>query len=110
MQEINILGSKLKQIRLNNKLTQKQVADYLHIYKSYISFVENGKTKISAVNLEKLAHLYRVPVKDFVDNSPFHVINPKIKMNTFTVDELKAISEINKLFLISEFINNLEKK
>lgn len=38
------LGDKMKEIRLKNNLTQKQLADKMHVTQSYISLIEHNLT------------------------------------------------------------------
>lgn len=48
------IGSKIKQLRLKNKLSQEKLALLSNLDRTYIASVENGKRNISIVNLEKI--------------------------------------------------------
>lgn len=57
-----ILISNLKFYRQNSGLTQKQVAEALHIERTTYTYYENGKTLPNVITLKKLAEIYNVPV------------------------------------------------
>lgn len=54
----------LKQYRLENKLTQKQVAMHINKTVTFISLLENGKRNASDATKESLAKLYKCEVSD----------------------------------------------
>ncbi|WP_294405783.1 helix-turn-helix transcriptional regulator [uncultured Clostridium sp.] len=58
----------LKQLRLENKKTQEEVAKILgYRSKSGYSMLENGKVELTISKAKKLAELYKVDVKIFFD-------------------------------------------
>ena len=54
----------LKKLREENKLTQKQVADFLGITIQYLSYLENGVRNPSDKLKEKMSTLYRCSIQD----------------------------------------------
>jgi transcriptional regulator with XRE-family HTH domain len=61
---------KVKSIRKEKQLCQKQVADYLGVTQSNYSQMENGFISINVEQLAKLAILFEKEVNDFfIDNS-----------------------------------------
>ena len=50
----SIIGVRLKQARINQKITQEELAEKLDVSVAYISRVERGSTKI---NLKRLAEI-----------------------------------------------------
>ena len=56
------IGTKLKELRLNKNLTQRQVAELVGISKAMISSYELNTREPSLTILMKLASLYRVSV------------------------------------------------
>jgi len=57
----------LKKIRQDNRLTQQQVADCLHVERSTYAYYECGHTRVSIETLVRLAHLYRVSIYTFLE-------------------------------------------
>ena len=61
------MGNKLKTLRTQKKLTQKQVAEKLGIHQSNVSDWENNVSRPEYENLIKLAEIYEVSVCDLLD-------------------------------------------
>lgn len=60
-------GSKLKELRAQNGLTQKQLADQLGITKSVVSFYERQERTPSPEVLRKMAAIFRVSTDFLLD-------------------------------------------
>ena len=62
------LYNKLKTLRAENKMTQKDVADYLHVSRQAISLWETGKTYPDIDNLVSLCKLYNISLDTLLGN------------------------------------------
>lgn len=60
----------LKRLRRGKRLSQQQVADYLHMDRSTYSYYELGQTKPTIDFLIKLAHLYGLHLNDLLGELP----------------------------------------
>ena len=61
MENIKItFGLKIKELRKQKKYSQEQLANLALINKSYISQIENGKTKVSLEIMNKLAKAFEI--------------------------------------------------
>lgn len=60
-------GSKLKELRIQNGLTQKQLADQLGVTKSVVSFYERQERTPSPEVLRKMAAVFRVSTDFLLD-------------------------------------------
>jgi transcriptional regulator with XRE-family HTH domain len=49
------IGNRIKELRVLNNMSQKELAYSSDLDRSYIAGVENGQRNISIVNLEKIA-------------------------------------------------------
>lgn len=58
----NMISKRLRQIRVEHKLTQQNIADVLGIDRTTYTFYETGVSKPSLVTLAKLADIYNVTV------------------------------------------------
>jgi transcriptional regulator with XRE-family HTH domain len=58
------LGSKLKAIRVNKKITQSELAVILGVDKSFVSNIENGKNNPTLSTIASLAKALKVKVED----------------------------------------------
>lgn len=59
------LGARLREARKYLGLKQEEVAGYLRIQRTALTDMENGQRKVEAIELAKLAKLYRQPVGFF---------------------------------------------
>jgi transcriptional regulator with XRE-family HTH domain len=60
------LAALLRQIRVEAKLTQNQLADRLGQTQSYISKYESGEQRLDLIELEAVCDAAGVPLKEFV--------------------------------------------
>jgi len=96
------IGFYLKEIRLKNNLTTKQVEVKTSISNSYISLIERDKRKPSAEILSKLAKAYQVKAEDLLRLIGYL---PPIKIKySFQQIPIYNIATTKKPFLISENI------
>lgn len=61
----NELGRRLKSLRLEENLTQEQVANEVNMSRDHLSNIENGKYPINIKTLYKLAEFFKVDMKYF---------------------------------------------
>src|SRR5687768_2246658 len=59
------LGSRLRDAREYLGLSQDEVAQAIGLSRAAISLIENGQRKVEALELTRLATLYRRPVAEF---------------------------------------------
>ncbi|MBS3768030.1 MAG: helix-turn-helix transcriptional regulator [Candidatus Cloacimonetes bacterium] len=93
---------KLKKIRKEKGFTQEQIADSLNISRVTLSNIENGKSRLDAVQLYKLSQLYGV--------EPFKLIGiEKQKPVKFAFRESEKLSKRanKKLEKIEKYINKI---
>ena len=57
-------GTRLRQIRVQRRMTQERFAETLDISVDFLSLIERGKNAPSFETLERIARLLRVPVSD----------------------------------------------
>lgn len=58
-------GLRIKELRLDAKLTQEELADKANLHYTYIGVVERGKKNISLINIEKIAKALGVNLATF---------------------------------------------
>ena len=64
-QERRRLGEKLREARKYVGLSQEEVAGFLKLPRTALTDIENGQRKVEALELKRLAELYRHPVSYF---------------------------------------------
>jgi len=63
------LGARLREAREYLGLSQDEVAKYLGIPRSALSHIESGQRGVDALELKKMAQLYKQPVVSFTGES-----------------------------------------
>ena len=65
-EERRVLGERLREARKYLGLNQEEVAKYLKIQRTALSEIEAGNRRVEALELNRLAKLYRQPVSYFI--------------------------------------------
>ena len=90
---VELLGSRLKEVRSAANLSLREVARQLNVSPSFVSQIENGKSQPSVGTLYQLAQLLGVPVDQlFAVNGK--KINDGMNSETATRDALHSPTEI----------------
>lgn len=89
-----IIGKRIKEVRLENGLTQEKLAELSDLSASYISKIESGSKKASLKSLVKLGNILGVSIDNFLSDN---------KNNDF-------LDYTSKLLSFIEDCNNLEKQ
>lgn len=61
-----MLGEKLKEIRLNNKMTQEELAEKVNVSRPMISQIERGTKSLSLLLSQELAQALNCSIEDFL--------------------------------------------
>lgn len=85
------LGLRIKELRTAKNIKQCELADMLNMERSNLTRIENGKQRPTDENLEKIANILDVEIKELFD---YNHIKPKQEL-------------INS---IQSMLNNLEEK
>ncbi len=85
----NFIYTKIRELRIQNKMSQKVLGELLGISDRAVSKWESGLSNPSGENLIKLAQIFRVPVECFFINS---TSNDKI-----TYNGMESITELYKI-------------
>lgn len=111
MLDNTFIGKKIRHIRKEKKITQKQLADSLGVHESSITKYEKGTTDIPLSKIKKIAEALEV--------SPFEIMGPAYFDNILDIDKIKTEVEIYELLAqlfneeemgqISSIIKNFEK-
>jgi len=86
------IGSRLLQYRLEKKLTQQEVADYLKVARQTVSKWENEKTIPPLDTLQALCEFYEISLTDVMDSK----IEYKGSVQTTYVEIQKILEKIQK--------------
>ena len=94
------LGVRLKELRVKNLITQSQLAEYLGVDQSYISKLESGQRQLSMLSLEKLSHLFGLPVESLLEGEfCLELIPFAMRARHLEPEDLESIAVINRIAL-----------
>lgn len=65
------IGQRIKFLREESNMSQKDLSYAADLDRSYIASVENGCRNVSIVNIEKIAKALNVSLKDFFNATEF---------------------------------------
>ena len=65
---LSIVGSNIRKIRISQKMSQNQLAYETGITREFINKIETGKYNISIKNLEKIAQILEIYIKNLLEN------------------------------------------
>lgn len=87
------LGKRLKSLRLQNHLTQEQLAQKLGLTKSVISAYETGSRQPSYDVLVRLSRIFKVTTDYLLNVAPQNQ-NQMIDLSGLTLEEVKALTSL----------------
>lgn len=96
---------KLKELRLEKKITQEKLAQELNVSRKTISSWETGRNTPDFQTIQKLCAFYEISMHDMMEN-PEDFIHEKNEKPKF--DIVKFSYYLNILLLILSFINSFE--
>ena len=68
------IGKRIQATRMENKITQKEMADFLGLSMNYISKLENGKTKIELKTFIKICDFLNISIYDVLNEKSDNII------------------------------------
>lgn len=98
-----IIGVRLKQARLNKKITQEQLAEMIDVSVTYVSRIERGSTNINLKRLSELCDILEVSEGEILNGTSS--TSPSYLTKEFN-DLLKSCppEKIDLIYKIAEFI------
>ena len=104
------IGKNIKTLREQTGFTQNALANYLGVDQNTLAKIEKNAQNITSDMLDKLSALFGVPTEAFNDASiPTNQMMFAHNPNSFTKDDLDAISAINRIALNLNFMTQLLK-
>lgn len=68
------IGKRIQTTRMENKISQKEMGDFLGISMNYISRLENGKTKVELKTFMKICDFLNISIYDILNEKSDHII------------------------------------
>ncbi len=73
MIDYNVIGSRIRQYRIERGITQEDLAFQINTSAAYVSNIERGIKKPSLQKLSEIAEVMHVTVNDFLYSSPYPI-------------------------------------
>ena len=64
----NVFGKRLRDLRIERELTQRQLGEVLNVWNQTVSFWETGKREPDLDTLVRIAHYFDVPIEYLLEN------------------------------------------
>ena len=61
----NQIGKKIKNLRIENDLSQEQLAEFVGMSREHISCLERGKNLVTIESLYKISEYFKIDIRDF---------------------------------------------
>lgn len=94
----------LKKLRIENNLTQKEVADYLDVDQSLIAKIENGERNIQTSQIEKLSDLYGYDILNDKKQDAIKIAFRAVNISS----DLDSIAKIKRIALNLMFMEDIK--
>lgn len=105
---MNTINERLKNLRENAGLRQKQIADYLGVTQTFISKVESGERNLTVEQLERIVCLYGYSLAAFTNmNEKVQPVQFAFRAQDVSQNDLRAIADIGKIAINSRFMAKL---
>lgn len=99
---MNLLGSRIKELRVKQNLTQKQLGEKINVTKVSICCYENGTRLPSLETLVDLSEVFKVKVDYLLGNDSFVIADNdseySVKMSKEEILFIKEIRKYDKLY------------
>lgn len=105
----SIIGVRLKQARLNKKITQEKLAEILDVSVAYISRIERGSTNLNLRRLSELCDILEVSEGEIL-NGTSKTSSSYLSKDFNTLFKNCPPEKIELLYHIAELIINQEEK
>jgi transcriptional regulator with XRE-family HTH domain len=64
---LKLFGNRIKQLRIEKKWSQQELADETGFHKNYIGMVERGERNIALKNIEPLAKIFNLSISELLN-------------------------------------------
>lgn len=97
---------RLRKLRKENKITQKQLARYLEIDQSMITKLENETRNLNVTLIEKICNLFGCSKIYLMGEDDAYIpLDFAFQSNSIETDDLESIAAMNKIIMNIRFMN-----
>lgn len=97
---LTLIGQKIKQLREQAGLNQRQIAQFLEVDQSMISKCEKGERQFQVDHLERLGSLFGFTLADLMEaEAQLKPLRIAFRADGIQAEDLAAIADIQKIAL-----------
>lgn len=101
-------GTRLKELRIESKLTQDQLAQFLDVDQSLITKLENGSRSLSVSLIDKICSLFGCTESYLMMESDEYIpLNFAFRSNSIQTEDLQSIAAVNKIAMNLRYMNEM---
>lgn len=105
---LTLIGQKIKQLREQAGLNQRQIAQFLEVDQSMISKCEKGERQFQVDHLERLGSLFGLTLAGLMEEeSQVKPLRIAFRTDGIQVEDLAAIADIQKIALNLDLMRTL---
>lgn len=104
-----LIGARIKELRLKNNLTQSQLAEKVDIATKHQSCIETGKNFPSAELLERYAEIFNIEVSNLLQLTSYTLDEPRKDIIERIMNTINMSSDY-ELDIINKFLNSFIEK
>lgn len=106
--EVNKKNIRLKQLRKESKITQKQLAEYLNVDQTMITKLENGTRSLNVTLIEKICNLFGCSDTYLLGEDDCYIpLNFAFRSSGIRAEDLESIAAINKIVMNIRYMNEI---
>ncbi|WP_026513741.1 helix-turn-helix domain-containing protein [Butyrivibrio sp. LB2008] len=99
---------RLKELRKECQLTQKQIADYLNVDQTLITKYENGTRTMSVTVIDQICNLFGCTEEYLLGRSDSYIpLSFAFRSNGIQGDDLQSIAAVNKIAMNIRYMNEM---
>ena len=65
----NVFGKRLRELRIERELTQRQLGEVLNVWNQTVSFWESGSREPDLDTLVKIAHYFEISIDELLEEN-----------------------------------------
>lgn len=103
------VGTKIRKLRIKNKMSQEELADNLKIAQTSVSNFEVGKTIPDFIVMQKICEIFNVGFDYFLDSDKEKFIFKKNENNNIIVGKIEVLNNTMPEGILENMIKRIEQ-
>ncbi|UPQ79969.1 helix-turn-helix domain-containing protein [Flavobacterium azooxidireducens] len=103
------VGTKIRKLRIKNKMSQEELADNLQIAQTSVSNFEVGKTIPDFIVMQKICEVFNVGFDYFLDSDKEKFIFKKNENNNIIVGKIEVLNNSMPEGILENMIKRIEQ-